>query len=207
MNKNFLSAPVLSLALVAVGIVGCKSDAPKTAEPSRSAVMAARAPIASYRSQLDQIRPRMNATLDSASNMLVNANTDPKAAIATFTQNVTALRADTQAMRTQVDELERLGFDQYFLGADRTTAITSDPAVTDARTRYGFVGDYMTGLRNEGMSTMTTLENISTAVNANPTAAGIMSQVSEIRSLSQSKIKLNSLMDQLSKAIDTMPRR
>lgn len=195
-----------SLALVAAVLPACKGSGPDD-EPSKGAVMAARSPIASYRSKLEQIQPRVNATIDSANAMLSKATTDPKGAVSAFTGNVERLKGDVMAMREEVDELQRIGFDQYFLGQDRTTAVTSDPAVTEARTKYGYVGDYMVALRDKGAQTLGDLESISRAVNANPTAAGIRSQADAIGRLAPARIEIDSLIGQLTKAIDAMPRR
>jgi len=197
---------IASVTLLGFGLAGCKSGEASDGS-SKSAVMNARAPIASYRSKLDQIKPRVAATVDSAANMLAKADADPKGGIRTFTENVTRLKSDAQAMREQADELERLGHHQYFLGSGRTTAMSSDPAVTEARTKYGFVGDYMVSLRNKGTKLMSELESISTAVNANPTAEGIRSQSAAISRLIPTKIEIESVIDLLTSSIDTMDRR
>lgn len=197
---------VAAILTASFSTVGCKSNGDST-EPSRGAVMAARSPIASYRSQLDQIRPRINETIDAATNMLFQADSDPRGAINAFNGNLSRLKGDVATMRQQVDELQRIGFNQYFLGSDQTTAVTSDPAVLEARERYGLVGDYMVNLRNLGTRTLEPLDAISSAVTANPTAAGIRSQESAIRNLGSTRIQLDGALNQLTKAIDTMPRR
>ncbi|MFO0829136.1 MAG: hypothetical protein U0572_13435 [Phycisphaerales bacterium] len=204
---NARNVAIVGALLITGCVIPCSCQSNKSSEnPSRSQVLNARAPIASYRSQLDQIRPRINETIASASNMLIRADTDPKGAIDAFETNLGRLRGDVQNIRAQVDELQRLGFDQYFLGANRTTAVTSDPAVTSARERYGMVGDYMTSLRNNAQTTLGLLDEISAAVTKNPTSAGIQSVSSQIRRLAPAQIELNSVIDHLTQAIDTMPR-
>ncbi|MDZ4831440.1 MAG: hypothetical protein SGJ09_14735 [Phycisphaerae bacterium] len=64
----------------------------------------------------------------------------------------------------------------------------------------------MVSLRDTGARTLAELETISTAVNANPTAAGIRSQSGAIGRLQQSKIELNSVINLLTSSIDKMPR-
>lgn len=159
---TFLALPALLLCL----IPAC-NDQPKSTPPPTKATLG-RMAAESFRSQLGQLPPQIEATTASLT-QAANSTGLPRAeAIQSFNRNLTQLKSATSSIVGEVDELRRLGYDEYFLDWSRTQATTADPKVTSARDTYGLVGDYMIQLRRQGRDFLGNLNAAADALAGSP---------------------------------------
>jgi hypothetical protein len=189
-------------------VLGCKNsdktETPASAEPARTTnrVATQRMAIETYRSNLLQARPRLDQTIAAANQMVAQRSTNPTGTAAQFRNELALLRGNIATMREQADLLQHLGYNEFFLDADRRQASIAQAEVIEARERFGLVGDYMVSLRREAMLLNDQLTAIDNAIGATPTAASIESASRMIGDLNRDRVKVENLIDLLVKSID-----
>ncbi len=198
---------ILGGALALASITSaCKS----TDGPNRSQRNAARMDVNSFRSRLGLIQPQIERTSNAATTMLTTGLGNPQGSAANFQRELAQLRTQSNSVVASIDELRRVGYDQYFLGTDRTSTTSDDPAVTSSREQYGLIGDYMVSLRTESRRLMGLFDSISEAVSSNPSEDGILGARPAIAAVPAATVStqsvINLLIAELDRVQPTRPR-